>query len=95
MSIPIDDCASAVVHIAEFVDGYASTATRTAYRSDLSLWAAHCHRHGDGLFEVRRADIEGYARHLETEGLAPATVNRRLARSPGSTGGRWTKGSWL
>ena len=35
------------------------------------------------LFEVRRADIEGYARQLEAQGLAPATVNRRLATITG------------
>lgn len=74
---------NAVVHIAELVDGYASTATRTAYRSDLSLWQAYCSELGRGLFEVRRAEIEAYARHLEAEGLAPATVNRRLATITG------------
>ena len=79
MNIPADDRDRAVAHITEFVDGYASTATRTTYRSDLSLWATYCRQQGRDLFEGRRADIEGYARHLEADWLAPATVNRRLA----------------
>ena len=71
VSTAIDDRDSAVTHINEFVDGYAAAATRTAYRSDLTLWLAHCRRLDLELFEVRRADIEGYARQLETEELAP------------------------
>lgn len=70
-------------YIGEFVAGYASAATRTAYRSDLSLWFSHCRHHRHDLFEVRRADIEGYARHLEARGRAAATVNRRLATITG------------
>jgi integrase/recombinase XerD len=73
----------AAIHISEFVAGYASAATRAAYGSDLSLWLAHCRGQSCGLFEVRRADIESYARQLETRGLAPATVNRRLATITG------------
>lgn len=83
VSIPTDDRNRAVAHITEFVDGYASTATRTACRSDLSLWAAYCLGHDRELLKVRRADIESYARHLEGDGLAPATVNRRLATITG------------
>jgi integrase/recombinase XerD len=78
-----DGCDGAVMQLTEFVAGYASAATRAAYRSDLSLWLAHCQGQGRGLFEVRRADIEGYARRLEADGLAPATVNRRLATITG------------
>src|SRR5438105_2581119 len=33
---------------------------------------------GVGLFEARRADIEGFGRHLETVGRARATIARRL-----------------
>jgi integrase/recombinase XerD len=76
-------CGSAVVQITEFVAGYASAATRAAYRSDLSLWSVHCRAQSQELFEVRRADIEGYARRLEADGLAPATINRRLATITG------------
>ena len=80
LSSPTRDAAD---YIGEFVAGYASAATRTAYRSDLSLWFSHCRHHRHDLFEVRRADIEGYARHLEARGRAAATVNRRLATITG------------
>ena len=83
MNPSTDDRTHAVRHVNEFVAGYASAATRAAYASDLSLWLAYCRGQSRGLFEVRRADIEGYARHLEATGLAPATVNRRLATITG------------
>jgi site-specific recombinase XerD len=35
------------------------------------------------LFAVRRADIEGFARDLETRGRARATVTRRLCTIAG------------
>src|SRR5436309_1286458 len=37
-----------------------------------------------GLFAVRRADIEGFARDLEARGRARATVTRRLSTIAGS-----------
>lgn len=83
MNASTDDRTTAVPHVNEFVAGYASAATRAAYASDLSLWLTHCHGQSCRLFEVRRADIEGYARQLEAQGLAPATVNRRLATITG------------
>jgi len=36
-----------------------------------------------GLFAVRRADIESFARELETRGRARATVTRRLCTIAG------------
>jgi len=42
MGITPDGRDDAVMQITEFVAGYASAATRAAYRSDLSLWLAHC-----------------------------------------------------
>lgn len=69
--------------IEQFLAGYGSAATRAAYRSDLSLWSAHCQRRRLQPLQVRRGDIEGYARELEATGLAPATVNRRLATITG------------
>lgn len=56
--------------IEEFLAGYGSAATRAAYRSDLSLWCAHCRSRRLQLLQVRRGDIEGYARRLEDAGLA-------------------------
>lgn len=66
-----------------FLAGYSSAATRAAYRSDLSLWSGHCRRQHLAPLRVRRGDIERYARRLEADGLAAATVNRRLATITG------------
>lgn len=66
-----------------YLAGYSSAATRAAYRSDLSLWSAHCRRQDLSPLQVRRGDIERYARRLEADGLAAATVNRRLATITG------------
>ena len=52
--------------------------TREAYSLDLRqfiAWCAEQHRH---LFDARRVDIELFARHLEDNGRARATVARRL-----------------
>ncbi len=45
---------------------------------DLRQFAECCDEHGLSLFEVRRVDIECYARTLEERGRARATVARRL-----------------
>ncbi len=74
--------------IEEFLAGYGSAATRAAYRSDLSLWSTHCRSRRLQPLQVRRGDIEGYARRLEAAGLAPAASNRRLATITGFY--RWT-----
>src|SRR4051812_21720726 len=53
--------------------------TREAYRHDLRTyfqWAADC---GLGVLEATRPHIELYRTHLENEGLAPSTVDRRLS----------------
>jgi hypothetical protein len=65
-----------------FLAGYRGT-TRDAYRMDLRLFATWCAEHGMALFEVRRADIERYARQLEARGLARATVARRRSTVAG------------
>jgi integrase/recombinase XerD len=63
-----------------YLAGYSSAATVAAYRCDLALWQRYCDHHDlDPLDDVVRADLERYARHLEHEGRAPATVARRLA----------------
>ena len=46
-----------------------------------------------GLFTVRRADIEGFARDLEARGRARATVTRRLCTIPGSANTRSKRSS--
>ena len=68
------------VAVESYLAGYSSDATVAAYRCDLTLWQRHCDQHDlDPLGEVVRADLERYARQLEHDGHAPATVARRLA----------------
>jgi site-specific recombinase XerD len=57
--------------------------TREAYELDLRQWARWCQHRGLALFEVRRVDIERFARDLEQSGRAAATISRRLATVAG------------
>ena len=52
--------------------------TRDAYALDLRQFTAWCWQHQHHLFDVRRVDIECFARDLEDCGRARATVARRL-----------------
>jgi integrase/recombinase XerD len=61
-----------------FLAGYRGF-TRDAYTLDLRQFTAWCWRRDRRLFEVRRVDIESFARHLEDAGRARATVARRLS----------------
>jgi site-specific recombinase XerD len=65
-----------------FIAGYRG-ATRDAYMLDLRQFVTWCTLRHVALFEVRRADIECYARALEARGLARATVARRLCTVAG------------
>lgn len=60
-----------------FLAGY-SGLTREAYALDLRQYLTWCTERAIPLFGARRADIEGFGRHLETLGRARATVARRL-----------------
>jgi integrase/recombinase XerD len=60
-----------------FLSGY-SGLTRDAYELDVRQFVSWCDGHGLDLFQVRRADIEEFARELERRGRARATVARRL-----------------
>ena len=62
--------------------GY-SGLTRQAYELDLRQFAGWCQHHHLRLFQVRRADIECFARDLEARGRARATVTRRLCTIAG------------
>jgi site-specific recombinase XerD len=62
--------------------GY-SGPTRKAYELDLRQYASWCHQHHLRLFQARRADIECFARDLETRGRAGATITRRLSTIAG------------
>jgi integrase/recombinase XerD len=57
--------------------------TREAYMLDLRQFTAWCHQRGLRLFEVRRGDIECFARNLEAKGRARSTISRRLATIAG------------
>jgi len=62
--------------LAGFLAGY-SGLTRQAYELDLRQYASWCQHHQLRLFGARRADIECFARDLETRGRARATITRR------------------
>jgi site-specific recombinase XerD len=68
--------------LAGFLAGYHGL-TREAYALDLRQFTSWCRARSLGLFAVRRADIEGFARDLEARGRARATVTRRLCTIPG------------
>ena len=63
--------------LAGYLAGYRGL-TREAYALDLRQFATWCRARRLGLFAVRRADIESFARDLEARGRARATVTRRL-----------------
>ena len=52
--------------------------TRDAYTLDLRQFTSWCWQRHHRLFEVRRVDIECFARELEDRGRSRATVARRL-----------------
>ena len=68
--------------LAGFLAGY-SGLTRQAYELDLRQYASWCHQHHLRLFQARRADIECFARDLQTRGRARATITRRLCTIAG------------
>ncbi|HXZ76631.1 MAG TPA: tyrosine-type recombinase/integrase [Streptosporangiaceae bacterium] len=68
--------------LAGFLAGYTGL-TREAYALDLRQFASWCQQHQVRLFQVRRADIECFARDLENRGRARATITRRLCTVAG------------
>jgi len=64
--------------IAGFLAGYTGT-TLDAYRLDLRQWPTWIDAARLGMFDVKRAHIELYARWCESEGKAPVTIGRRLS----------------
>ncbi len=67
-----------------FVDGWLDNRrlaanTRAAYRSDLHQWLAHCETVGLKPLAATFIHINTYARGLESEGLSPASVARKLS----------------
>ena len=68
--------------LAGYLAGYRGL-TREAYTLDLRQFTTWCRACSLALFAVRRADIESFARDLETKGRAGATVTRRLCTIAG------------
>ncbi|HEX9355592.1 MAG TPA: site-specific integrase [Streptosporangiaceae bacterium] len=68
--------------LAGFLAAY-SGLTREAYALDLRQFASWRHQHHVRLSGARRADIECFARGLEANGRARATVTRRLCTIAG------------
>ena len=68
--------------LAGFLAGY-SGLTRQAYELDLRQFVSWCQQHQLHLFAARRADIEFFARDLETRGRARATITRMLCTIAG------------
>ncbi len=68
--------------IAGFLAGYGEM-TREAYSLDLRQWLRWCDTHQLKVFDVKRAHIELFARSLEADGKARATVARRLSTVAG------------
>lgn len=65
--------------VAGWLLGFGSANTRKAYRRDLKGWLEFCETVGVEPLHARRGHVDAWARLLETEGSAPATVARRLA----------------
>jgi integrase/recombinase XerD len=53
--------------------------TRAAYRRDVAVWLAWCAERGADPLRVSFLDVNAYARGLESQNLAPATVARKLS----------------
>jgi site-specific recombinase XerD len=66
------------VAVAGFLAGY-SGRTREAYALDVRMFGQWCSEGHLDLFAVTRAHIELYARWLEEQGRARATIARRLS----------------
>jgi hypothetical protein len=70
--------------LAGFLTGY-SGLTRDAYTLDLRQYVAWCTEHRVAVFGARRADIECFARHLESLGRARPRSPVGSAPWPAST----------
>jgi integrase/recombinase XerD len=78
--------------LAGFLAGYTGL-TREAYALDLRQFTSWCQQRQIRLFQVRRADIECFARDLEARGRARATITRRLCTVAGFINTRWRRSS--
>ena len=65
--------------VAAWLLGFGSAHTRRNYASDIAGWLKFCDTYCIDPLTARRPHIDAWARSLETSGLAPRTVARRLA----------------
>jgi integrase/recombinase XerD len=82
-SSPSSRCSASPSGSRSPVPGRIRGLTREAYTLDLRQFTAWCRARSLSVFAVRRADIETFARDLEAEGRARATVTRRLCTIAG------------
>jgi len=80
--------------LAGFLAGYTGL-TREAYALDLRRYTSWCQQHHIRLFQARRADIECFARDLETAAAPGQPSPGGCAPLPGSTGMQWRKTCWI
>ncbi len=66
-----------------FLLGYDKPHTRSAYGSDLRCFATWCIQTDIDPLAAQRAHVDAYARSLEADGLASASVARRLSAVSG------------
>ena len=59
--------------------GFASSHTRRNSAADIAGWLKFCDMYCIDPLTARRPHVDPWARSLETSGLAPRTVARRLA----------------
>lgn len=79
LELPVREAGAAQWVAVAFVACYSSPGTRQAYGTQLRLWFDWCAAHHlEPLADVRRPQVELYARDLEARGLAPATVALKL-----------------
>lgn len=61
------------VAVSVFIAGYADP-TRRSYATDLRIVGAWCHDNGVDLLNVKRPDLEMFARWMEQQGRMPSTA---------------------
>jgi hypothetical protein len=74
--------------LAGFLAGYSGPTPRRLHTLDLRQYVARCTEHRMAVFGARRADIECFARDLESRGRARARIARRPTRRRSGAVGR-------
>jgi integrase/recombinase XerD len=85
--VPVPDDVGSSLRIADdlaaaFLAGY-GPATREAYARDLHVWGEFLMVIGVEVLGAQRVHVDAFARRSEDEGVAPATIARRLSALSG------------